>query len=321
MSAHAAVEIVEVAPRDGFQSIRDPLPTAEKIAIIEGLIAAGCRRVEFGSFVSPKAVPQMADMADIAAHFLGRKGIRLSALVPNVKGTELALKHGVKEIVYVFSASEAHNQNNVRQSVAQSIAGLTDIVSVLSNEVGTRLRVDVATAFDCPFDGTVPFQTVTDAVAKVAKIAPGSEIALCDTTGRANPIEVGRRFKSVISAHAESDVSWAFHGHDTFGMGVANALYAFEAGVRALDGAAAGLGGCPFAPGATGNTATEDLVFAFEEAGIATGIDMARLLAVADRIAALPQASVGGHLRLVPRHRATSQAARAEVVKESSRAH
>jgi hydroxymethylglutaryl-CoA lyase len=306
MSAQKAVEIVEVAPRDGFQSIREQLPTAEKIAIIEDLIGAGCLRVEFGSFVSPKAVPQMADMADIAAHFRRREGVRLSALVPNVKGTELALKHGVKEIVYVFSASEAHNQNNVRQSVVQSIAGLSDIVAVIANEAGIRLRVDIATAFDCPFDGTVPLQTVADAINQVAGIAPGSEIALCDTTGRANPIEVGRRFKSMMAAQTGSELTWAFHGHDTFGMGVANALYAYEAGVRVLDAAAAGLGGCPFAPGATGNTATEDLIFAFEQGGISTGIDMGRLLDVADRIAALPQASVGSHLRLVPRQRAVA---------------
>lgn len=306
MSTNETVEILEVAPRDGFQSIREPLPTEEKIAIIEDLIAAGCRRIEFGSFVSPKAIPQMADMADIAAHFRGRTGVRLAALVPNVKGTELALQSGVNEIVYVFSASEAHNQNNVRQSVTQSIKGLADIVSVLDAQGGTRLRVDIATSFDCPFDGTVPLSTVLDAVEQVVRIAPRSEIALCDTTGRANPIDVGRRFKAAMAAHAGSEIAWAFHGHDTFGMGVANALYAYQAGVRVLDAAAAGLGGCPFAPGATGNTATEDLVFAFEQGGISTGIDMGRLLDVADRIAALPLASVGSHLRLVPRHRAVA---------------
>jgi len=304
MSIENTVEILEVAPRDGFQSIREPLPTGEKIAIIEALIAAGCPRVEIGSFVSPKAIPQMADMAEIAEHLRGAKGVRLAALVPNVRGAELALAHGLREIVYVFSASEAHNRNNVRQSVEDSIAGLGNILGVLAGDPAIRLRVDVATAFDCPFDGTVPVASMLSAVRAVAGMAPGCEIALCDTTGRANPVDVGRRFLAAMAA--APGVSWAFHGHDTFGMGVANALYAYQAGVRVFDGAAAGLGGCPFAPGATGNTATEDLVFAFEEAGLATGISMERLLAAADRIAALPGACIGGHLRLVPRHRAVA---------------
>lgn len=296
-----AVEIMEVAPRDGFQSIREPLPTAEKIAIIEALIEAGCPRIEFGSFVSPKAIPQMADMGEIAEHFRGREGVRLAALVPNVKGAELALAKGVREIVYVFSASESHNRNNVRQSVGQSVEGLGNILGVLDE--GVRLRVDIGTSFDCPFEGTVPLDQVLGAIAKVTELAPAAEIALCDTTGRANPVDVGRRFRAAREAAGNA---FAFHGHDTFGMGVANALYAYEAGVQVFDGSAAGLGGCPFAPGATGNTATEDLVFAFDEAGIATGIDMAALLAAADRIAALPGGVTGGHLRVVPRERAVA---------------
>lgn len=296
------VEIMEVAPRDGFQSIREPLPTPEKIAIIEALIASGCSRLEFGSFVSPKAIPQMADMSEIAEHFRDRTDVRLAALVPNVRGAELALDKGVGEIVYVFSASEAHNRNNVRQSVEESLAGLGNILQVLGADV--RLRVDIATSFDCPFDGTVLLPAMLDAVQAVARLAPRAEIALCDTTGRANPVDVGRRFRAAMDAAPRQ--AFAFHGHDTFGMGVANALYAYEAGVRVFDGSAAGLGGCPFAPGATGNVATEDLVFAFEEAGVGTGIDMGLLLDAADRIAALPGGVVGGHLRQVPRARAVA---------------
>lgn len=296
-----AVEIMEVAPRDGFQSIREPLPTGEKIAVIEALIEAGCPRIEFGSFVSPRAVPQMADMGEIAEQFRGREGVRLAALVPNVKGAELALAKGVREIVYVFSASESHNQNNVRQSVAQSVEGLRNILGVLDE--GVRLRVDIGTSFECPFEGTMPPESVLGSVRKVAELAPTAEIALCDTTGRANPVEVGRRFRAATEVAGNA---FAFHGHDTFGMGVANALYAYQTGVRVFDGSVAGLGGCPFAPGATGNTATEDLVFAFDEAGITTGIDMARLLDAADRVAALPGGVVGGHLRLVPRERAVA---------------
>jgi isopropylmalate/homocitrate/citramalate synthase len=206
----AYVEILEVAPRDGFQSIGEPLATQTKIDIIEGLLAAGYQRMEVGSFVSPRAVPQLADIGAIVEHFKDRPGLRLSVLVPNARGAELALKHGVRE-----------------------------------------------------------------------------------------------RFRSVMAAVVEG-IGWAFHGHDTFGMGVANALFAYEAGVRTFDASAAGLGGCPFAPGATGNTAAEDLVFAFEAAGVTTGVDLARLLKVADRIAELPGACVGGHLRIVPRARALS---------------
>jgi hydroxymethylglutaryl-CoA lyase len=304
-----SVEIMEVAPRDGFQSISAPLPTETKIGIIDRLLAAGCRRVEIGSFVSPRAVPQMADMGEISAHFRDRTQARLAALVPNTKGAEMALAHGIRELVYVFSASEAHNRENVRRSVGESIEGLRDVTAIIEGDPACRLRVDLATAFDCPFTGHVPLDAVRSALARIWEIAPKAEVALCDTTGRANPLDVRNRFSRVMRECPEPGISWAFHGHDTFGMGVANALFAYQCGVGVIDGSASGLGGCPFAPGATGNTATEDLVFAFEEAGIRTGIDLAALLSVSDSVAELPGACVGGHLRTVPRKRAVSAAA------------
>jgi hydroxymethylglutaryl-CoA lyase len=303
------VEIMEVAPRDGFQSIASPLPTDEKIAIIEGLIAAGCRRIEIGSFVSPKAIPQMADMGEIAAHFRDRGEARLAALVPNTKGAELALKNGIREVVYVLSASEAHNRNNVRRSVQESVEGLREVVSILRGEKGTRLRFDLATSFDCPFTGPVPPDAVKSVLAGVFEFTTDLEVALCDTTGRANPVQVRTLFEEVMAECPDPGVGWAFHGHDTYGLGVANVLFSYEAGIRVFDGSAAGLGGCPFAPGATGNTATEDIVFALEEAGIPTGIDLRALLGVADRVAQLPGACVGGHLRGVPRQRAVPEPA------------
>ena len=296
------VTLLEVAPRDGFQSIAEPLPTAEKIAIIEVLLQAGVKRMELGSFVSPKAIPQMADMAEIAQHFRDREGCRFSVLVPNAKGASLALASGYADLVFVVSVSETHNRTNVRQSVAQSLEQLRAIV-VEAGDEGKRLRVDLATAFDCPFDGTVPLDAVRTVFAKALSIAPRAEFALCDTTGRADPMTVARRFETVMSEAPDESV-WAFHGHDTFGMGVANALYAHSVGVAIIEGAAAGLGGCPFAPGATGNTATEDLHFAFEQGGIPTGIDRATLLAAADRISLLPGGTVASHLRGVPRARA-----------------
>jgi len=290
--------ICEVAPRDGFQSITGPLPTADKINIIRDLAAAGCPRMEIGSFVSPKAIPQMADMQEIT-DAVRDLPIRMSALVPNVRGTVDALRAGVKELVYVFSVSEAHNMNNVRQSVEESIAGLEAVAAALDEDI--VLRVDLATAFDCPFDGTVPLDALLQAVRRVTEIAPSAEIALCDTTGRANPFAVAARFDAVMRLGETQANTWAFHGHDTFGQGVANAMAAWGSGVQVFDTAAAGLGGCPFAPGATGNTATEDLVFAFNEGGLETGIDLNALLNVADRIADLPGGVTGSHLRLVPR--------------------
>lgn len=296
-------DIVEVAPRDGFQAIDKPLPTKTKIGIIEGLIQAGCKRIEFGSFVSPRAVPQMADMAEIAEHFRDTAGARLSALVPNLKGADAAVAHGVTDLVYVFSASEEHNQRNVRRSVAESLDELRAVQSRLETLPACHLRVNVATSFDCPFAGPISLETLRQALSPVWSIAPQAEIGLCDTTGRANPQQVGRYFRRLMAECPSPYTTWAFHGHDTFGLGVANALFAYEEGVRVFDASAAGLGGCPFAPGATGNTATEDLVFALHEAGIGTGIDLLSLLSVADRIAELPGGVTGGHIRVVPRER------------------
>ena len=296
------VTLLEVAPRDGFQSIAEKLPTEEKIAIVEMLLDAGVTLMELGSFVSPKAVPQMADMGAIAAHFRERAGCRLSVLVPNAKGATLALQNGYRDLVFVVSVSETHNQSNVRQSVSQSLDQLRAIVAE-TGAAGETLRVDLATSFDCPFDGTIPLDAVRRVFAEALSIAPKAEFALCDTTGRADPLTVARRFETVM-AEAPEETVWAFHGHDTFGMGVANALFAHGAGVSIIEGAASGLGGCPFAPGATGNTASEDLHFAFEEGGISTGLDRDKLLAAADRIAALPGGKTASHLRNVPRRRA-----------------
>ncbi len=302
MAPASKIEIVEVAPRDGFQSISEPIGTQEKIEIVEGLIQTGLKRIELGSFVSPRAVPQMADMAEIAAHFKDDTRARFSVLVPNVKGAELALKNGLKEIVYVFSASEAHNQSNVRAPISQSLRGLKDVCDVVAGD-DIEIRVDLATAFDCPFDGTVPLMDVVNAVDQIATIAPTAEIALCDTTGRANPFEVFERFETVMGLDSVAKNTWAFHGHDTFGMGIANALAASRAGVEVFDTSAGGLGGCPFAPGATGNTATEDLVFAIKGAPYDAAIDLEALVMIADRISKIPDAQMGGHLRSVPRHR------------------
>lgn len=303
MNDGRAVEFVEVAPRDGFQSIDRPIPTVEKIAIIDSLLAAGFHRMEIGSFVNPKAVPQMADMAEIAAAFRGREEARLSVLVPNARGAALALENGCRDLVFVVSVSEAHNRRNIRQSIEASLESLRSVVAMLGRGGDRSLRIDLATAFDCPFDGAVPMESLRRVYLAARAIAPAAEFALCDTTGRADPLSVRNRFAALVEEDPGAD--WAFHGHDTFGMGVANSFSAFSAGVGIIDAATAGLGGCPFAPGASGNTAMEDLVFAFNKGGVKTGIDLARLLTVADRIAQLPGGQTESHLRKVPRERIT----------------
>ncbi len=300
------VEIQDVAPRDGLQPICEPIATATKIDLVEQLLGVGLRRIEIGSLVSPKAVPQMADTDALIGHFRTDDRGRFCVLVPNVKGLERALALGVTELAFVLSVSESHNRNNVKASVAESLQRLADIVALLMPREAYQLRVNISTAFDCPFEGTVDPDRVVECVVRVGELIPDAEIALCDTTGRAIPPKVAALFERCMALPAVGRARWAFHGHDTYGLGVANALYAFEAGVRVFDTAAGGLGGCPFAPGATGNTATEDLVFAFENAGIATGVDLAKLLTVADWACQLPGAMAGGRVRTLPRPRVVS---------------
>lgn len=305
LSLPTRVEIVEVAPRDGFQSIREPLPTDEKIRCIQALVEAGITRLEIGSFVSPKAIPQMADTGELVAAFADQPALRLSALVPNLKGAVLALSHGIREVVYVVSVSETHNRRNVRRSVDESLADLGRVIERLRETDGTRLRLDLGTSFDCPFEGTIGWHQVDRVLGEALELAGELplEVALCDTTGRATPYQVADHVTHLRERHAGPGLDWGFHGHDTYGMGVANALFALHHGATAVDTACAGLGGCPFAPGATGNTATEDLLYALQGGGVATGIDLPRLLEAADHIAALPGGQTASHLRQVPRER------------------
>ncbi|WNK00668.1 hydroxymethylglutaryl-CoA lyase [Thalassospiraceae bacterium LMO-JJ14] len=303
MSSKEAVILCDVAPRDGFQVVPTWIPTETKVRIIEGLAAAGMKRIEAGAFVSPKHVPQMADTAEVHATVKVPADVALTTLVPNLRGAENALAAGVADIGYVFSVSESHNKSNVRRPVAASIAELGEVIQAGRDHDGFKLRVNAATSFDCPFEGRVPEDDVYRAIEQVLAFGYPVEIGLCDTTGRALPDHVGALCAGAIERFSDGVVGWAYHGHDTFGLGVANALYAYEAGVRVFDASVAGLGGCPFAPGATGNTASEDLVFTFEHMGIATGIDLAKLLDVAEEVAALPDTDTGGHIRIVPRAR------------------
>lgn len=297
-----SITLVEVAPRDGFQAVREFIPTDMKIRVIEALAATGVSRMEIGSFVSPKAIPQMADTGEILKRAKLPESMRVQVLVPNRKGLELAKAAGVREVGWVLSVSESHNQSNVRRSVDQSFADFEQAWRELGD--GLKLRFSLATSFDCPFEGRTPEARVIACVERVLRTVPELEISIADTTGRAAPNHVQGLFSTLCRDYASDKVLFSFHGHDTYNLGVANAIAAYEAGVRIIDGAAAGLGGCPFAPGATGNTATEDLVFAFEHMGVPTGIDFARLLEAADLAQSVAPAQAGGRLRTVTRKRA-----------------
>jgi hydroxymethylglutaryl-CoA lyase len=301
--ALASVEILEVAPRDGFQAVRPFIATETKIALIEELAACGFSRLEIGSFVSPKAIAQMADTPEILQRARLPKSLRVMALVPNAKGLQLAMNAGVREISWVISVSESHNRSNVNRSVDDSFRDFAAAWGALGTDK-PKLRLGLSTCFDCPWEGRVPEDNVIRAVERVIAAAPDVEIGICDTTGRAAPDHVGGLFGRIMPRYASERVTFAYHGHDTYGLGVANAIEAYRQGVRVIDGAAGGLGGCPFAPGAAGNTASEDLVFAFEHMGIKTGIDFQRLLVAADRVAAVEPRQAGGKLRTVPRKRA-----------------
>lgn len=305
MTGKPTVTIVEVAPRDGFQVVKPFIPTERKIEVIEALGTCGFERMEIGAFVAPKAIPQMADIDEILAKSRLPNSMRRQVLVPNRKGLEGAIAAGAREVCWVLSISESHNRSNVRRSVEESFTDFEAAWSDLGREV-SFLRFNFATSFDCPFEGRTREEKVIAGIERILGRVGKLEIGIADTTGRAAPNHVRSLMGLLQARYASQDVTFCFHGHDTYNLGVANAIAAYEAGVRVIDGAAAGLGGCPFAPGASGNTATEDLVFAFEHMGVTTGIDLGKLLSAADLAASVAPEQSSGRLRGVPRKRALS---------------
>ena len=285
--------LIEVAPRDGFQPIGPFIPTEEKVAFVAAAHAAGLRRIEIGSFVSPKAIPQLRDTAEVLRRTAGLDGLDAQVLVPNARGVALALDAGARHLAYVVSASEAHNRSNVRRDVVDSVGDYGAIVAGLPEDVTVRLNL--ATSFDCPFDGRVEEELVLARLDALLAHRADVEVGLCDTTGRADPEHV---FSLVSKCLARFEgTRWVFHGHDTYGLGLANVAAAWRAGITAFDTAFGGLGGCPFAPGATGNVATEDAAWMFRRMGVETGVELDALVRLAARAAALPGASPGGRVR------------------------
>lgn len=281
MTAAPEVTIVEVGPRDGLQNERETVPLEAKRALIEALDAAGLTRMEVGSFVSPKWVPQMADTGALVASLAPLRA-RASVLVPNAKGLEAALATDVPEIVVFAAATEAFSKKNTNCTVAEATARLTDVI-VEARRRGRSVRVDISCATHCPYEGAVAPGPVAR-LAETLMAAGGCELALCDTIGKATPQAV----KAVIDATARAVPCdrLAWHGHDTYGQALVNVLAALERDVRVFDSSVTGLGGCPFAPGAAGNLATEDLVYLLHGEGVATGVDLERLAAAGRAISA-----------------------------------
>jgi hydroxymethylglutaryl-CoA lyase len=271
------VLISEVGPRDGLQSVKATMPTADKFRWIDALVAAGLREIEVCSFVPAKLLPQMADAAEVVQHALQHKGVTVMALVPNLRGAEGALRSGVHKLTIPCSASEAHSLANVRKSRKDMVEEVRAIVR-LRDEIapGVKIEAGLSTAFGCTIQGEVTDEDVVWMAEQV--VAAGvDEAGLSDTTGMANPAQVRRLFNKLRAAIG--DKTGAAHLHNTRGLGLANCLAAYCVGVRTFDSSLGGLGGCPYAPGASGNVVTEDLVFMFEAMGIKTGVDIEKLIA------------------------------------------
>lgn len=275
--------VQEVAPRDGLQIEPVWVPTDEKVALIDALSGAGFTRIEAGSFVSPKAIPALRDGDEVFLRMRREPGVIYVALVPNLKGAQRAMLAGADELNLVMSASQSHNRANMRMDCAQSLAAFGEIVAaVRGRPVG--LNGSVATAFGCPFEGQVDEDRVLALVDQYLEMGI-TGITLADTTGMANPRQVARIVRRVRARIPSSALT--LHFHNTRGLGLANVVAAYEAGARRFDASLGGLGGCPFAPGASGNICTEDLVNMCEEMGIPTGIDLPLLLGLSRGLPAL----------------------------------
>jgi hydroxymethylglutaryl-CoA lyase len=272
----AAISLREVGPRDGLQN-EDPVPTEAKVALIDALSRTGVQRIEAVSFVHPKAIPQMADADEVWSRIERRADVRYSALVPNLRGAQRALSAGFREIEAVVSASDTHNRKNVNRSTAESLDDIAQLIAS-AHESGATCQVIVSTAWGCPYEGDVPDARVVEVAGRAVRDGADG-ISFGDTTGMATPGRVRRLIGEFRSAHP--DVPLNVHFHNTRGTGLANVLTALELGVTDFDASVGGLGGCPYAPGATGNVATEELVHMVEDMGVATGIDLDAMVDVA----------------------------------------
>ena len=297
------VFIQEVAPRDGFQAESAFIPTGQKVALIDALSRTGLAKIEVTSFVSPKAIPALADAAEVMGAIERVPGVVYTALVPNKKGAERALECRIDEFNLVMSVSETHNLSNLRMFRQQSFDQLAGVVR-LASEAKVPVNVSLSCAFGCPMEGDVPPETTLDWADRFIDLGVHG-ITLCDTTGMAYPTQVRELYGAFVRHWPATEIT--LHFHNTRGMGCANIFAAAEAGARRFDASLGGLGGCPYAPGATGNVCTEEAVHMLELCGYDTGVDLERLVGCARRLPAMVGhdvpgqiAKAGGRLALHP---------------------
>jgi hydroxymethylglutaryl-CoA lyase len=264
------VRIVEVGPRDGLQNESTIVSTAKKAEFIRLLVAAGLTEIEVASFVHPKWVPQLADAQDLIKQLEPHDGVRYSALVPNMKGLERALESGIRRIAVFTASSETFNRKNINMGVQESIEVFTPVVARALKE-GLSVRGYVSTCFVCPYEGAIAKEKVADVTSALFDIGV-DEVSIGDTIGAATPRDVESTVGHLLGRFAASKL--AMHFHDTYGMAVANVYQSLQMGITTFDSSAGGLGGCPYAPGASGNAATEDLLYLFDRLGIETGVDL-----------------------------------------------
>jgi hydroxymethylglutaryl-CoA lyase len=292
------VQLTEVGPRDGLQNEKGVIPLEAKIAFIDALSETGLTEIEAGAFVSPKAVPQMADSAAVFEGIKRKEGVRYSALVPNEKGLDAALEAEVDKIAVFTAASETFNQRNINASIAESLERFKP-VAARAKQARLPVRAYVSTAFFCPFEGRVAPEKVCALVDRL-NVLGCDEVSIGDTIGRAAPDDVRRLLDQLLTRLAPSRL--VLHFHDTYGLAVANALAAWsEFGIYRFDSSAGGLGGCPYAPGASGNVGTEDLLFAFEASGGTAGVDLELLRAAALALQPVLGRPLASHLSRIER--------------------
>jgi hydroxymethylglutaryl-CoA lyase len=277
--------INEVATRDGFQMESRFIPTDDKIALIDRLSTLGYAKIEVTSFTSAKAIPALRDGEEVMQRIARRPGVVYTALVPNLRGAERALESRIGEFNIVMSVSETHNLSNLRMTREQSFAQLAEVIA-LAKQAAVPVNVSLSCVFGCPMEGEVPLAEVLEWIDRFAALQVQG-VTLCDTTGMAFPTQVQAICESVLARHPA--MQWTAHSHNTRGMGLANTVAAVEAGIERLDMSLGGIGGCPYAPGATGNVATEDVVHMLQCMGYDTGMDLEGLIGAASELAALVQ--------------------------------
>jgi hydroxymethylglutaryl-CoA lyase len=289
-----SVRVLDVTPRDGLQNEPNPVSTQDKLALIEKLVAAGIKHIQATSFVHPKWVPQLADAEAVAVQLNRFPGVEFSALIPNLKGYERAVAAGIRHLEFVIAASDTFNRKNLNRSMMESFE-LLNLVSKKAEKDGVVLRVGFSSCFHCPFEGKIASQTLLEVVRAAHEIGSW-RVAICDTDGMAFPDQITEALVLLKEELNLAPSELALHFHDTYGRALANTLASLHEGVREFDATTAGLGGCPYCPGASGNLATEDLVAFLDGMGYECGVDLEKLLDAAEFASRFSSRPYQGHL-------------------------